>query len=192
MSIATLPVAKPLIFPEDSLYEVVDGQVVEKTVSTYAALLAMRLLFSLKRQLDSDGLGMAVIETMFLLDPETNLRRRPDVAFISSRNWPLEQIPPLEGDWLVVPDIAVEVLSPHDLYHQVNRKLEEYLRHGVREVWLISPEARCVEVFRDSTSRSRFDVGDAVETTLIPGWSMDVAELIPLPAATLNSEPNRE
>jgi len=192
MSIATLPVAKPLIFPEDSLYEVVDGQVVEKTVSTYAALLAMRLLFSLKRHLDSESLGMVVMETMFLLDAAKNLRRRPDVAVVSSRSWPVEQIPPLEGDWNVVPLLVVEVLSPNDLYHQVDRKLQEYLRYGVQEVWLISPEARCVEVFRDSTSRSRFDVGDAVETTLIPGWSMDVAELIPLPAATLNSEPNRE
>lgn len=189
MSIATLPVAKPLTFPEDSLYEVVDGQVVEKEMSTYAALLAMRLLFSLKRHLDRESLGMVVMETMFLLDAKKNLRRRPDVAVVSSRNWPVEQIPPLEGDWNVVPLLVVEVLSPNDLYHQVDRKLQEYLRYGVQEVWLVSPESRKVEVFSPANFRTSFKVGDAVETPLIPGWSMDVAELIPQPPLPIDSEP---
>ncbi len=45
------------------------------------------------------------------------------------------------------PTLAVEILSPGSAFHDRARKLPLYARHGVREVWLITPFPHTVEVF---------------------------------------------
>jgi Uma2 family endonuclease len=45
------------------------------------------------------------------------------VAFVSAEKWPVGQPPPGSGDWDIVPELAVEVLSPSNTYEAVIRKL---------------------------------------------------------------------
>lgn len=53
-----------------------------------------------------------------------------------------------EGHIRITPDLVVEVLSPTDLEREVSRRLLDYLRAGVRLLWVINPEARLVQVYR--------------------------------------------
>src|SRR5881397_3232607 len=46
------------------------------------------------------------------------------------------------------PDLAVEILSPGTAANDRGRKLRLLERHGVREYWLVDPEAARVEVYR--------------------------------------------
>lgn len=181
---ATVSTIERMVIPEDALYEVVDGQIVEKTRNSFAILVSLELYSSWLWYISCEerATGRALHEMVFVIDTERDLRRRPDVSFVSAERWPVNRGLPLEGDWAVIPDIAVEVLSPNDLYQQVDRKLSEYLSYGVQEVWLVSPEARKVEICSSLNSRTSFEVGDTLRTPLIPGWSMEVADLIPLPA----------
>jgi len=50
------------------------------------------------------------------------------------------------------PDLAVEVISPNDLYEKVYAKAMEYLAAGVKQVWLVSPEHQHVADFRRQTA----------------------------------------
>ena len=45
------------------------------------------------------------------------------------------------------PTLVIEVLSPSTTLHDRATKLPLYARHGVQEVWLVSPYPPCVEVF---------------------------------------------
>ena len=45
------------------------------------------------------------------------------------------------------PALAIEVLSPSSALHDRAVKLPLYARHGVAEVWLVTPYPNCVEVF---------------------------------------------
>lgn len=45
------------------------------------------------------------------------------------------------------PDLVVEVLSPSTGRYDRGRKMRTYEKHGVREYWLVSPEARTVEQY---------------------------------------------
>lgn len=75
----------------DSLYEIVNGQRVElPSVSIYATRIATRLTGRLDPFVDEQHLGTLVTEGLFILDAERNLRRRPDIAFVSARRWPLD------------------------------------------------------------------------------------------------------
>lgn len=175
----------PVLPSDDSLYEIVDGQIVEKEMSSFAIMIALELYSSWLRFIIHEGRarGRPLHEMVFLLDEGRNLRRRPDVSFVSAESWPIGKGLPLTGDWEVVPDLAVEVLSPNELYQNVARKLREYFHYGVKEVWLISPEDRLVEVYTAPESVRKLTAVDTLETSLIPGWSMNIGELIPVPPA---------
>src|SRR5436309_15639617 len=124
MSSATL--TEPAALPDEALYEVVNGQKIEKPpMSAEALWLASRLQNRLGPFAEDHGLGTVVTEMMFILDPAADLRRRPDVAFVSAERWPLDRSPPYEGDWEVVPDLAVEVISPSNSVDDLLDKVAE-------------------------------------------------------------------
>ena len=136
-----------LLVQDEPLYEIVNGQRVDlPPMSVYTTWLASRLHGRLWPYVEDKGLGMSVAEMLFVLDAEHNLRRRPDVAFVSTARWPLDRALPETGDWDVVPDLAVEVISPNDIFKDVLAKVREYFHYGVQVVWVIAPEERQVYI----------------------------------------------
>ncbi len=163
----------------DVLYELVNGKLVEKDVSAYAAWITALLSRHLANVGDDNRLGLVTTETVFILDSTRRLRRRPDVAFVSAEKWPPTAPPPPTGEWDLIPDIAIEITSPHDGIAKVMRKVREYFQYGVREVWVVNPEARVVQVSRSVNDLHTYSAGDDVRSDMIPGWSLPVSELLP-------------
>jgi Uma2 family endonuclease len=64
---------------------------------------------------------------------QPSMARKPDVAFVRRERLAPERL--AVGFIPVVPDLAVEVVSPNDLASMLDRKLGEYRRAGVRLVW---------------------------------------------------------
>jgi Uma2 family endonuclease len=54
----------------------------------------------------------------------------------------------------VAPDLVVEVLSPSNTRRDMGDKVQDHQRAGVRECWLVSPEAETVEVLRLSEEQA--------------------------------------
>ncbi len=74
------------------------------------------------------------------------------------------------------PDIAVEVLSPSEGAIEVNRKVRDYLTGGSREVWVVDPVNG--ELFAHTREDIRMlDAEDALETSLLPGFSVRVSDV---------------
>ena len=152
MATATTPESdllgpQPATEPE-GLYEVVDGQVREKPpMGNFENFLASDLLTLLNSFVKANRLGWAVMEPLFRLDPEANLQRRPDLAFISAERWPLERGRPRDTPMDVMPDLAVEVISPSNSSNEVMRKVEEYFHAGVQQVWVVCPSVEKIHVY---------------------------------------------
>lgn len=171
---------------DEPLYEIVDGQPVEvPPMSIYATWLASRLHGLLWPYTDAQELGTTVTEALFILDAQRDLRRRPDVAFVSSARWPLQQTLPATGDWNVVPELAVEVLSPNDMIKDVLAKVREYFRYGVQVVWVISPEEQQVYVYTSPTQVRILTIEDTLTVDqLLPGWQLPLTRLFQRAAVT--------
>jgi Uma2 family endonuclease len=175
--------ASPPPTTEEALYEVVNGQRVElPPMSIYASWITSRLQNQLGPFTEVRQLGTVVMEALFILDPERDLRRRPDLAFVSVQRWPLDRLIPETGDWEVVPDLAVEVIGPNDLFQAVLDKMDEDFEKGVRQVWIIVPRKQQIFVFesptrvRILTPAEELDGGD-----LLPGFRLPVACLFQRP-----------
>lgn len=172
----------------DALYEVVGNQIVEKDVSAYATWIASLLTQELGPYTRTQRLGIVITEMLFILNRELPLKRRPDVAFVSKEKWPFGQPPPPAGDWDLVPDLAVEVVSPNEKFHKVLAKMQEYFSAGVGEVWIVSPESRLIQDYRSPDELQTFRETDQLTCALFPGWSFPVAELLPNPAVQLPND----
>lgn len=78
------------------------------------------------------------------------------------------------------PDLAVEVLSPNDLGEEVEQKVLEYLRSGLRLVWVISPATRTARVVRaDGTTAWLREDGELDGEKVVPGFRCRLADLFP-------------
>lgn len=173
---------------DDALYEVVNGVVIEKPTSALSIWIAGALTCSLGPFVRSHRLGTLVNEMLFILNPKTDLRRRPDIAFISAGKWPIGRPPTATGDWDIIPDLAVEVASPGNTFSDLVGKVREYFRRGVGEVWILVPEERQVYVYHTPRNVRILQVADTLSTPLIPEWSAVVGEVIPeMPADASNT-----
>lgn len=172
-------VAPALPAGDEPLYEVVNGKKVElPPMSIYANWVSLRLAIRLGSHVEANRLGMVVHEALFILDPVRDLRRRPDVAFVSVQRWPLDRLLPETGDWEVVPDLAVEVISPNDLFQDVLVKMNEYFRLGVRQVWVVEPVSQQIIVFDSPTQLRGFTAADELDGgALLPGLRLPLASL---------------
>src|SRR5712692_3057249 len=173
---------------EEALYEVVNGRRVElPPMSIYASWITARLDHRLGPFAETHALGTVVAEALFILDAERDLRRRPDLAFVSSQRWPLDRELPESGDWAVVPDLAVEVVSPNDLLQDVLAKMREYFQVGVSQVWIVLPTERQVYVYKSPTDVRILSSSDPLDGgTLLPGFHLSVGTLFAreIPAQT--------
>ena len=87
-------------------YEVIDGVRVEREpMGAFETVLASWLCHLLNSFAAGKKLGLAVSEVLFVLHAQRNLRRRPDVAFVSYARWPASVVA-REPAWNVVPDLG--------------------------------------------------------------------------------------
>src|SRR5262249_40896096 len=100
---------------------------------------------------------------------------------VSFERWPKNRaIPPRDNAWEVVPDLAVEVISPHDLADEIIQKLTEYFQAGVRLVWIIYPQQRLVYVYDSPTQvRGLSPPDDLAGGPGLPGFRVPLASLFP-------------
>jgi Uma2 family endonuclease len=120
-------------------------------MSAYACILANILARELNFHARQLNIGQAVVEVLFHLALPVDRNRRPDLAFVSYDDWPKDRVvDPNANAWDVVPQLAVEVISPHDLAEELIEKIDEYFRSGVKLVWVVFPRHSAVHVYESS------------------------------------------
>jgi Uma2 family endonuclease len=162
-------------FEEDKRYELDEGELIEMTRPAYRHNRVLRiLLVELSNSLRQNPIGEALLsENLYALS--SNTRRAPDVAVIlGDRRKELENAKVIP----FAPDIAAEVLSPSETPRAVHRKLKQYFEAGVKEVWLIDPDSREVEVWTGpALPQSALSGSDTLTSPLLPGFELPLAGL---------------
>lgn len=116
--------------------------------------------------------GIALLEMVL-----TNTRvTQPDVAFISD-----ERLDIIKERLVGAADLVAEVISPISRRRDRIDKRNLYEQHGVKEYWLIDPEAAMVEVLHLTQGEfqlgGRWHTGETAESRLLKGFRVKVADL---------------
>jgi Uma2 family endonuclease len=171
-----------LLLPEGKHCELVDGELREREMGAESGWIAGRLATRLSLFIEQTGLGWVFpADVGYQCFPEDPDRvRKPDVSFVRAGRFPGDQIP--RGHIGIPPDLAVEVVSPNDLFHEVWRKVEEYRRASVRLIWVVDPDARAIEIVRGDGAVSRlYEANELTGEDVLPGFRCRVGELFPPP-----------
>lgn len=160
-------------------FELVDGELVETTVSLLssrvAVLLSSRLTDFCHTHQAGDIFGADLCCRCFK-NPRTV--RKPDVTFVRAGRLGEKDLE--AGELKIAPDLAVEVVSPNDTTYEVDRKVEEFLEAGIRLIWVINPDGKHATVFRQDRSISRVRASEELDgEDVIPGFRCPLALLFP-------------
>lgn len=167
---------------DDVRFEVMHGELVERNTGMESSWIGGVLFHRLMQVVLPDQLGFVFPSDAgyqcFPDDPKK--LRKPDVSFIAQVRMPATGIP--QGFLNIAPDLAVEVVSPNDLYSDVMTKVEEYLSVGVKLVWVVLPGLRQIQVFRaDSTCTVLHGRDQLSGEQVVPGFSCLVETVFPPP-----------
>ena len=179
-----------LSMPNAKTMELVDGQLAEKSVSKEAAKtegVAYVRLWLHAQQADAAEVYPGTLGFQCFPDAPRKVRK-PDVSVIRmARIVALTEFDP--GHMPIVPDLAVEVISPKDVHYKVIEKVQEYLDAGFPLVWVLDPAGRTLTIYPNGGPQL-FLSGDDEATCedVLPGFRCRVEDFFtgvkprPLPA----------
>ena len=117
-------------------------------------------------------------DTGFILGRNPDTVRAPDVAFVRVDRMSI--VAETDGYCLGAPDLAVEVVSPSNRIHEIEKKVGEYFAAGGRAVWVVKPKRRTITIYIPAAdpivlpTTARIDGGE-----VIPGFSLKVIDVFP-------------
>lgn len=177
-----------LTMPDGDRYELVGGQLVERKMSAWSSYVAGELHGHLRAFCRDHSLGWVFPEgTSYRCFPDELSRvRRPDTSFVRRERLTPEQA--LVGHLPLVPDLVVEVVSPHDTYYEVDQKVSEWRAGGVRLVWVINPQARLARIYRRDGSESIVRENEELSgEDVVPGFRCRLGDLFQPPPGVVGA-----
>ncbi len=171
-------------YDQDGPFELIDGErrpiLVTVFDPNFFAKLLLRILenFALPRKL-----GNVQMEQTFVLTYERSNwvtgSRQPDVSFFTRDRWKayFAENPDYRNKPVVlVPDLAVEILSPTDSREDAEDKADLYLADGVKLVWVVDPKRRTVRVYEGETLTRLNDTKTLTGGAVLPGFELNLRE----------------
>jgi Uma2 family endonuclease len=133
-----------LTMPEvdDAIEEVVNGEIVTIPPPKFRhANVVESLANILRRQLDPAQMRILISPFGLVIRESPLVMRTPDLAVFRK-----DKMVERDGYIRSAPELIVEVLSPANTRREREQKLRDYETLAAPEVWVLSPEARTIEV----------------------------------------------
>ena len=86
-----------------------------------------------------------------------NAVRSPDVSWVAIEKWNSLTKEQRRKYLPLAPDFAIELMSPTDSLSELQNKMKEYIDCGVRLGWLINPDEKQVEIYRQGKNTEILD-----------------------------------
>jgi Uma2 family endonuclease len=104
--------------------------------------------------------------------------RSPDAAWVRKERWEAlsqeqrRKFPPL------APDFVIELRSATDELEPLQVKMQEYMENRVRLGWLINPQQRQVEVYRQGQPKETLNSPNSLSgEDILPGFVLDLSRI---------------
>lgn len=163
----------------DRIEEVVNGEVRITPPNKWGHTRVIQSIrWQLEQHLDPNEVYVvdSVLGLVIRRDPLTT--RVPDLAVMIAA-----KIVEIDGYIHSAPELVVEVLSPANTRLEREEKLRDYESVGVPELWVVSPEARTIEILQLGADRRLQTVAivnqGQIRPKLFPQAVVEIAQIWP-------------
>ena len=173
-------IVMPEMAPADTLHETVNGERREGShLSPLGAMVASLLLSHLHDFTLGRKRGVMAVKTLFRLREKPRLERRPHLAFVADDRLTAPFQPPDgRAAWDIVPNLAVEVITPTITVDDLVDKISDYFAHGVALVWVVYPRQRLIYVYQSRFQLKVLNVNGTLDrSSVTTSFALKVSDL---------------
>ena len=104
--------------------------------------------------------------------------RSPDVSWVRQTKWDSLSKQQQRKFAPIDPDLVIELMSPTDDLVELQEKMVEYMDCGVKLGWLINPEDKQVEIYRQGSDKEILDNPQfLLGEDILPNLTVDLSEI---------------
>lgn len=164
--------------PDDgNRYEIADGvlQLMTPAPSPKHQLISSQMLVTLMNSCQSEYIVFASPIDLILAQTEV---RQPDLVMVHRSKIDIITKRGIEG----VPDLVVEILSPHSIKRDKQSKLTVYATYQIPEYWIVDPANESLEQYVLSHTKYEllnvFEKEETVQSNYLSCVSFTVGEIV--------------
>lgn len=164
---------------EGHIYEVVDGILEEKMSRARHGLIETYLIMTLGGFVHAHQLGKIYPgDVTYILEgtrQSLNKAYKPDVSFMPAAQQAQVDL----DDFLTIPPaLVIEIISPSERWSKISAKVADYLKFGVKQIWLMDYEKEQVAVYMaDNTFRIYDNEAILTAPDLLPDFSLPIVDI---------------
>src|SRR5205814_5681609 len=156
-------------------FQVIEGELVmSPSPNLFHQEIAGRIHSLLLNFLERHPLGEVFISPLDVFLSDVNVYQ-PDVIFVSNARRSILTERGIEG----APDLVVEIPSPGTARYDKGSKRKIYARTGVKEVWIVDPELKSIQVYEltknAETPAATHGTDSLFKSPLLPGLRIKAA-----------------
>ena len=164
--------------PDDERYELLDGELLMAPAPIESHQIAVMELGTLLHTfVKARGLGQVFSAPYDVVLSETDVVQ-PDLLFVSNERAHIRTPVNIRG----APDLVVEILSPSTASRDWRDKLDLYAEYGVKEYWLVDPDARTVTVLLLEAGAfaevARYGAGQTLTSPTLAGFTTNLDDIL--------------
>lgn len=176
--------ANYLSWPDDERWEIIEGVAYDMSpapstehqgISFKLSGILYAFLKDKKRKAFAAPFDVRLAETKDEPDEEIKTVVQPDIVVVCDQD-KLDK-----RGCLGAPDITIEILSPSTSYKDQTEKLLLYEKHGIKEYWIVNPDAKYVMIYRFEGVKygkpEYLTENDILESRVLEGLKIDLSEV---------------
>jgi Uma2 family endonuclease len=149
--------------PEYAFERAEDGKLIVSPNHTDAGAKSGEAYYQIRRWQDETGIGGRAFDSSAGFRLSTTALRAPDASWISEERMAALSAEQRSRFWHACPDVAVEVASESDKWHEVKEKIERYMAAGARYAVAIDPQTGDIYELGVAPDRLRLDFRKIVD-----------------------------
>jgi Uma2 family endonuclease len=162
---------------DDNQYELIGGELIlVPAPKTIHQRISGELFGEIRNFVRKNCLGEVYASPTDVVLSETD-KPQPDILFISANRLDIITEDYIKG----APDLVVEILSPSTASRDRVEKSRIYYKYGVKEYWIVDPDAKVVQVFTPGEKKwilhEAYKNDEILVSPLLPGLQINLMDV---------------
>lgn len=160
----------------DDNLEFIDGQIyVMASPMVIHQRIVRRLAIELDRYFDGKECEIFISPLDVVLKENTKTHRvQPDLMIICGKDKPKDTDKNFEG----MPSMIIEILSPSTIRKDLIVKMDLYMRLGLKEYWIVSPQNLDIQIFNNLENEPMLFYNDRIlKSKIFPDLEIDLKKI---------------